>query len=203
MTARLDAERFFFKKLPTLAMSATIGNPDTFAHELGIKKFDHRIVPNQFAAETRRIEILDVPSMGHAATERDPLIWEKQAAEIAKAIHGLPNDWCGLILVTRKKEALLLSERIAKHDLAERVWVMPGADGSYVPTQMQVEAWNKRLEQVPNSICFSFSLWEGYDGRKEQFVILGKVPGRSSRTTMNAPGCCITTPSSCNARPIL
>ena len=70
----------------------------------------------------------------------------------------------------------MLSERIAKHDLAERVWVMPGADGSYVPTQMQVEAWNKRLEQVPNSICFSFSLWEGYDGRKEQFVILGKVP---------------------------
>ena len=59
-------------------MSATIGNPDTFAHELGIKKFDHRIVPNQFAAETRRIEILDVPSMGHAATERDPLIWKNR-----------------------------------------------------------------------------------------------------------------------------
>ena len=174
LTARIDTSRYFFAKGRVMAMSATIGNVEAFVTELGIKRYDFRIVPNQWEPEARVVDILPVPSMGHAATQRDPKSWDKQADEIAKAIKGLPHDWCGLVLVTRKKEAILLGERLAKRGLQDRIFIMPGADGSYVPTQIQVEQWNAHLAKWPNAICISFSLWEGYDGRAERFVIIAK-----------------------------
>jgi len=178
LTARFDAPRFFFTNRPkVLCMSATIGDPQAFSKELGIKEYDFRWVPNQFSPQERPVRILDCPSMGHAATEKNPASWDKQADEIAKAIKSIPSAWSGLILVTRKREASLLAERLARRGLQDRVWVTPGADaGSYVATQEQVRAWDERRTRYPNSICISWSLWSGYDGTEEHFVFAAKVP---------------------------
>ena len=32
------------------------------------------------------------------------------------------------------------------------------------------------MESKPNAICISYSLWEGYDGKKEKFVFIAKAP---------------------------
>jgi hypothetical protein len=114
--------------------------------------------------------------MGHSATERNPANWDLQAKIMAKKIKELPHTWAGLILVTRRKEAQLLGERLAKLGLQDRIWIMPGADGTYVPTNQQIEFWQQRMRHKSNSICISFSLWQGYDGKELQFVLIAKTP---------------------------
>jgi len=178
LTARYDFKRVLGAPDNTrsLMMSATIGDPETFAAELGLANYNFRAVPNQWPPETRPVHILDVPGMGRGSVEKDASAWDKQADAIAAAILNCPRDWHGLILVTRKTEAKLLAERLARRGLQDRLFVMPGADGSYVPTEQQVQAWEKRKKKHKGSICISFSLWQGYDGTQERILIAAKTP---------------------------
>ena len=56
------------------------------------------------------------------------------------------------------------------------MFVMPGADGAYVPTDMQTRLWEVRKRKVPNSICVSWCLWTGFDGTDEKILIVTKTP---------------------------
>jgi hypothetical protein len=154
-------------------MSATIGRVEDFASELGIPDYSFLNIPHQFKPEERQIYTLDCPSMGSRAGES---AFQKQAQEIAQAILACPPHWSGIILVTRKREALLLSERLARLGLQDRVWPFPGSDGTYEPTDKQVAAWERRKKKVPNSIGVAFSLWCGFDGLSEKILIAAKAP---------------------------
>ena len=177
LTARYDAPRFFFQNRPrVLAMSATIGRADAFAAEEGIEKWDWRVVPNQWPPESRQVEILAAPSMGHAACTNHPENWDLQADVIAKQIKQLPNTWPGLILVSRKSEAKFLGERLARRGISDRLWVLPGADDVYYPTQTQMEFWHQQMQRRPNSICLSWNMWEGLNGTWLKQVYLAKIP---------------------------
>lgn len=173
LTARHHFGSFFLNEHTTIPMSATIGDPTAFAEELGIEEYDMRIVPNQFKPEDRKVHVLDTPRMGYKSTPAD---YDEQAQVIADAILDCPGEWSGLIHVTRKKEAQLLAQRLANKGLRNRLWVMPGWDGTYTPTDEQVNAWNKRRTEVPGSICVTWALWEGYDGVDEKINIVAKVP---------------------------
>lgn len=175
ITARYDAP-LFFEHPRTLFMSATIGRIDAFVEELGIKNYESRIVPSQFAPRQRPVRILPVGSMGKSAVEKDELAFEKQANAIATAILDCPNEWSGFILVTRKSEAKLLADRLARRGLQDRVWVTPGYDGEYSPTNEQLRAWQKRLRDVPNSLCVTWAFWEGIDGVNQRICIVAKAP---------------------------
>jgi len=156
-------------------MSATIGNEAVFARELGVEEFDFYRTPAVWPAETRPVHVLDVPSMGKGAADKDPGIWNKQADAISKAILNLPRHWSGIILVSRKSEANLLAKRLADRGLQERIWVPPGADAQdYKPTNEQLAAWQERLEEVPNSIAVAWSFWEGVDAKESQILIAAK-----------------------------
>jgi len=178
LTARYDFKRLFTKELrATLLMSATIGNMKTFAKELGIKEYDGRVVPNQWKPEERPIYVLPISSMGHSKTTNDPELFNEQARVIAEAILAQPHEWSGLILVTRKVEAKLLADRLAKYgDLAGRLFIMPGYDGEYTPTEQQVKLLAERMQEVPNTICTTWSLWQGFDGVDQKICIVAKVP---------------------------
>lgn len=177
LTARFDFSRFFLGNWRTVIMSATIGNAEAFAYELGIEKqYAYRVVPNRWAPETRPVHILDVPSMGRSATTKNPSLFDLQAERIATAIQEQPHDWPGLILVTRKSEAKYLGERLMKLGLSDRIFIMPGADGSYTPTEQQVQLWEHRKKIKPNSICISWSMFTGYDGLDEKILIIAKTP---------------------------
>jgi len=156
-----------------LLMSATIGDTRAYTDELGIRDYEYRQVPNQFSSESRPIHILDAPRMGRKATTAD---FEKQADVIASAIKSCPPDWSGIIHVTRKTEARLLADRLARRGLQDRVWPMTGHDGSMAPTNQQVEDWKLIKQKTPGAICVSWSLWEGYDGLDEKICIVAKTP---------------------------
>jgi Rad3-related DNA helicase len=103
--------------------------------------------------------------------------YQRQADEIAGAILGCPDDWCGIVHVTRKAEAGLLADRLARRGLQDRVWVPPTEQGGkWLGTQDQVLAWEQRKAEVPNSIMVSWQFWQGFDGLSERICIVAKTP---------------------------
>lgn len=166
-----------FKKLfnakTCILMSATIGNFSAFAKELGVHAHAECRVAHRYPAHARPVHILDAPRFGKNS---DDAQYNMQADAIAKAILQNNKEWSGLVLVTRKTEASLLADRLARRGLQDRVWVTPGSDGKYVPTDTQVKAWADRRKKIPNSICITWAFWEGYNGLDEKICIVAKVP---------------------------
>lgn len=173
LTAKHHFPGYFINAPSTILMSATIGELGAFTEELGIEDYTSLTVENQFPPDSRSVYALDVPSMGAKASEID---FNHQADEIARSILDCPYDWPGLVLVTRKAEAGILADRLARRGLEDRVWVTPGGGDDYVATDRQVIEWEQRKSRVPNSICITWSFWVGYDGVDEKICIAAKVP---------------------------
>ena len=174
LTAKHHFAKHFLGKHATIAMSATIGHLVAFTDELGIDEYNNLLVPSRFPPESQPVHVLDCPAMGSKA---DDAAFEKQADEIAKAILAQPHEWSGLVLVTRKSEAKLLADRLARRGLQDRVWVTPGADaGTYTPTDKQSAAWEQRKRQVGNSLCLTWAFGTGFDGLQEKICIAAKTP---------------------------
>lgn len=168
-------KRLFFGDWNPVAMSATVGNFDTFNKNLGLTRVVNIRVPNVWGTDTRPIHILDCPAMSFKTQESGK---RKQAAVIAAAIQSCPHEWSGLVHVTKKTAAIELARKLSLMGLEDRVWVTPQKDlfGRFYGTQEQVALWHERRSQVPNSILIAWQLWEGYDGLEEQICIVGKVP---------------------------
>ncbi|GIW60769.1 MAG: hypothetical protein KatS3mg087_1835 [Patescibacteria group bacterium] len=170
LTARYHAP-YFFNFQRSLIMSATIGDFNTFAGELGISDFVSRRNKNPWPPEHRPIYDLGAPRIGRKSTPAD---YEEQAKLIANAIAQCDESWPGLIHVTSIEEAERLYYRLktsGKAGLNYRVFLCPRAS-----TNEAVEAWKERKKVVPNSIMVSWMLWEGYDGVDEKINIVAKVP---------------------------
>jgi len=173
LTARHHFKDYFLDGYTTLMMSATIGNAHTFALECGITKYDAKVVPHRFTPQMRPVYALDVPGMGRKATNAD---FEHQADAIAQAVRSVDPAWSGLVLVSRKREARLLADRLARRGLQDRVFVPPGWGSETTATNKQLQAWENRKRQVPNSLCITWAFWQGFDGRDERICIVAKAP---------------------------
>lgn len=159
---------FMSEEWQTLIMSATIGNPEVFASELGIQEFNARSIPSVWDAKRRPIVELDVPRLGQKAPDS---AWEKQADSIAKAINSVPSDWHGIIHTTSIAEAPRLASRLARRGLSDRVFVPRHAS----TTQMSAD-WEVRKRMHKGSLMICWAFWEGYDGLEEKINIAAKVP---------------------------
>jgi len=177
LTARFHFPRYFpsgngskvDEVLPRcVLMSATVGDFDTFAAELGISSFTSRRVPSQWAPERRPVYVLDVPKLNYKSEDRD---YDRQAEAIAQAILTVPSDWCGIIHVTRIKESTLLANRLARYGLQDRVWVPDQGSTTWMAKQ-----WERRKKQVRGSLMISHAFHEGFDGLEEQICVSAKVP---------------------------
>jgi len=176
LTASHHFTRLFFSKRLML-MSATVGNPDTLARELGIKSINFREAPNPWPPETRPIYVLpDIPRLNYRSTESE---YRQQADVMAKFISEFPPTWDYIIQVTRKSESKALANRLSQSDsnLDDRLWPMPiGDDTEYYATGKQVNLWHNRMKKRPGSICIAWQLWSGYNGVREKGVIIAKTP---------------------------
>lgn len=156
----------------TLLMSATIGNPKVLGQELGIPDYDYHVMENQWPPESRPVyTIKGMPHMGNTSAKADAGIFETQADYIARFIKSYPEDWDGLILVTRKTEAKLLADRLARRGLGNRVFPAPE-----VSTIEQARAWEARKKKVRGSLLITWNFWEGFDGVEEKMLVVTKVP---------------------------
>lgn len=169
LTARHHFKTYFTEGgWDTTLMSATIGNVEAFAYELGLSGYDFRGVPSNWPAATRPIHALDVPRLGQKSTNVE---WTKQAVEIAKAIKSCPSNWNGIVHVTSIQEAGNLAGRLTRLGLEDRIYVAKKAS-----TNDMVADWRQRMKKVPGSILISWALWEGYNGVDEKINIAAKTP---------------------------
>jgi Rad3-related DNA helicase len=110
------AWRLFGKKSTTILMSATIGNPDPLARELGISDYTFETFDHPIPVVRRPILDLGCPKMTHKNINESPGIQNAQATLIYNFINKLPPEWRGIILTSsyQKVEMLkkLLGERL-------------------------------------------------------------------------------------------
>jgi len=169
LTARYHFGRMFLGADNVLVMSATIGDPATFAKELGIARYESRTVPSPFPAVMRQVLDLKAPRIGQSSEPKD---YAEQARLIYEAIKREADpSWCGLILTTRKQEAHDLAARLARLGLGDRIW-----STTTTGTENIVTAWEERKARIPGSIFVTHALWEGFDGLDEKILIVTKVP---------------------------
>lgn len=175
LTAKYHFDHYFIRNTKgSIIMSATIGDMDTLAKELGIEEYKGKKVPSIWSPRSRLVYILDVPKLNRGSTESD---FARQARAMTDAIKSCSPGWSGIIHVTRKKEAPLLARRLGRMGLVDRVWPAPEmVHGRYIGTSERVQLWNERRAQIPNSIAIAWDMWEGYDGLEERITIAAKVP---------------------------
>ena len=152
----------------TIIMSATIGDIDTFVHELGIQRFVSRDVESPYPISSRPIMDLGVPILG----ERSPgSAWQKQGDIIAKLFHDNDPSWSGIIHTTSEVKARGLAKILHSRGLQDRVYVP-----RRIATDHQVEEWHREMRKNPGAIAIAWSLWEGYNGTEEKINVVAKTP---------------------------
>lgn len=174
LTARYHFPRYFLNEdWKTVMMSATIGDPQTFATELGLPDgWAYRDIPNAWAPEARPVRVLASPAMGYATRENEGVLNE-QARVMAEAINSCPRDWYGIIHVTRKTEAVALANRLARQGVsAHRLWTPNPQHG----TEQMLADWKRTKRQTRGALAVSWAWHEGYDGTDEKICIAAKVP---------------------------
>lgn len=173
LTARYHFPRYFLDPdWKTVMMSATIGDPATFAAELGLgDAWAYRDIPNAWAPETRPVQVLPAPAMGQKNRD-DVHAQEEHARVIATAVNHCPRDWSGFIHVTRKSEAAALASRLARHGLGGRVWTPDPEDG----TERTQAKWAQAKQRTRGALAVTWNMWEGVDGREEKICIVAKTP---------------------------
>ncbi len=170
LTARHDFSKFFLSQYTTVLQSATIGNPNILAKELGIEQFEYRNVPSRFTPDERRVWILDCPRMGKKRVEDNPDYPDYQADSIKDFINDYDPSWHWLIHAKSKKKIYELADRLADRGFEDRVWVVPE-----IPTDEQTVAWEaRRLHE--GTIILSWSWSEGVDLPEVNGVITADVP---------------------------
>lgn len=175
LTAKYHWQHFFNISETVIIMSATIGNPDPLAAELGIEDFTFRNVPSAWSVEDRPIYIPeDCPRLGRKAKSS---AYDKQADLAAEAILERPGDWYGIILTTSKAEARNVMQRLARRGLEDRLWLIPEKhNGRWAGTETQTALWQEEKQRRPGAIMVSWNHWRGFDGLDEKICLVFKAP---------------------------
>jgi Rad3-related DNA helicase len=168
LTAKHTFKGHFLHGAPTILMSATFGNFDTFAEELGIDDWQSLCVPSVWPPESRPVYYFDdCPKIGYNSSYAD---LEKQASLIAKAIKTVPDNWRGVIHCTSYQQVKSMATRLEKCGLGHRLWV-PGSTG----TDKQMAEWQKVEKEMRGALAVTCTWWEGVD-LNARIVINGKCP---------------------------
>lgn len=171
LTARIYFPRYFQGFADKVILtSATIGDPQVLADELGIKSFDFRSVPPTYTPEENPIYVLDSPKMNY---QIGSIGKQKQARQIVGLIKDQDPSWAGLIHTSSWNQANDLKERMQKMGLGRRVWIADTAG----TTSDKMKAWEHRMRKVPNTLTISPSFRQGFDPKIPlQINVVAKVP---------------------------
>jgi len=164
-SARFHFPQLFLQSETTMMMSATIGNPEVFAQELGIQEYQFKKVPQVYSAP---IYDMGCPRLNKHSTSKT---MDEQASIIGNTILGLNNEWSGIIHVNAKQQAIELERRLSQY-LGDRVVSTPA-----IGTDKILHWWeHERKRAVSNSVMIAWSLWEGVDLLNDNICIVAKIP---------------------------
>lgn len=149
-------------------MTATPGNPEILAAELGITgKYTFIQVEDQYSSEARAVEILSSPRLHYKSPERD---YETQADVIANKIKADFIHDTGVLLVTSKAAAQQLAMRLGRRGI--NVFIpTPGAG-----TDKNYNEWLAARSTGRYHCMVAWSLWEAVDLGMDKYLFICKVP---------------------------
>ena len=153
-------------------MSATIGNPRTFAGLLGIKdnEYEWINVPSRFSAEEMPVYLFkDAPRMGSKAGDSAVT---KQAELMKSIIDKFSPDTHALIHTASKKESQNYAELLARMGYQDRVYV----PDEHTSTEQKVADWENELKRKSGVIALSWCFHAGLDAPQVDINIVQKVP---------------------------
>lgn len=127
LDARPVASMLWENKKRVLLMSATIGEPDPLAHELGIEDYEYIETPHLIPADKRPVDVIYREKMTKRNRDRHPGVYKGQALAISHWINSLPADWRGIILTSSYHKIKMLREHL---NLNGRIWTAPEECGS-------------------------------------------------------------------------
>lgn len=172
LTARYHFPKLFLGVYPKVVlMSATIGDPQTFAEELGIERYEYDAIPNQFSPERRPVHVpKDCPTLGYKSPES---AWLKQAQYIKGYLDSVPDDWLGVLHVNSYKQASELARRLSSLGFNDRRLFVPQSGGG---TNKQMQDWQRFKSSRKGALIITPSFSEGVDLTEERICIVAKTP---------------------------
>jgi hypothetical protein len=162
------ADRLLGYQSKRVLMSATIGDVEMLAKELGIEDYEFHSFPHNIPRERRPVYMTDAPPMSYRSTWKD---YEKQADVIFEICCRHKGERI-LIHTTRWKHARELADKLARRGLQDRVWVPEQGIGRIKQTSKLTDP------QYTAMIAIGPSFWEGLDLRQDlcRAVIVAKIP---------------------------
>jgi hypothetical protein len=102
-------------KHTTLCMSATIGDPEPLAAQLGISTYLHYSYPHPTPVQYRPVQVLPgMPRMTKSHIEKNDNLLAMQAVRIRIAVQQLPDQYRGMVLTTSHYKAQVLRESLSE-----------------------------------------------------------------------------------------
>jgi len=130
MSASLLAGKLMNHKSRSVIMSATIGNPQPLASELGITHYASKSYGHPVPLDKRPVFDIRFERMTWDNLTKSPALYRIQAMQIAKFIRTLDPTWRGLILTSSYAKANEIKKYMDSTDLGQRVYVPPeGKEG--------------------------------------------------------------------------
>lgn len=173
MQADKLARELFASKQTVLMMSATIGNPQPLAFELGINDYKFQTYPHPVPAEFRPIYDLGLPKMTKKSIDQNPALYKLQSDAIFRFIQKLNPDWRGVVLSTSNYKISLL-KRFLGEKMQSRIF-QPDKD---LGVSERIAAFNKdkrkglilvdTIQGVGTGVDFSYD--------KARFMVVAGVP---------------------------
>lgn len=168
LTARHHFPRLFLENYNRVGlMSATIGDPQAMAEELGLENWEFEQVPHNWPVESRRVHVLSCPVLGHKSPES---YYVKQAELIKNSLNGLPDDWSGIIHTQSWSQAENVVRRLISCGVDHSRLFVPQRGG----THYQMDQWE--AHRKPGALIVTPSMSEGVDLLNERICIVAKCP---------------------------
>lgn len=153
-------------------MSATIGDPQPLATELGIEKYEFFNFPHPIPLDARPIYDLGFQRMTHENLVNNPNLYQIQAIRIAAAIKTMPDHWRGFILTSSYEKINQLREFLPRFLDKKRVW-KPPQESIGGRLQAFLEDERKGLIHIETMAGAS----TGFDGKNDllRFVVVAGI----------------------------
>lgn len=172
LTAAPFYKTMFNGEWKNVLMSATIGNPNTFAALLGLSNSDYEWidVPSRFSPEEMPVwTFKDAPRMNAKSGHLE----QKKQIELIDKIHKMFSpDTHSLIQTASKADSINYAKMLSKIGYEDRVYV----PDEFSSTDQKVIEWKKQLAKRKGVVTLSWCFHAGLDAPEVDINIIQKTP---------------------------
>lgn len=175
LSASMISRKLMDGKKGVVLMSATVGNPDPLASELGFDKFAFKSFPHPIPAKFRPVYDMGLARMTYENLKNMPMLYRIQAMQIREMIEEFPADWRGIILTSSYDKANRLREVLQETSLSSRLYSPPrGQEG--LGDRINAFLEDKRKGLIVVDIAHGWGHGLNLTGDLARFAIVAGVP---------------------------